>query len=94
MRLQIEVTEEQDRHIQVLLEEAGLTTKKDLFNNALTLLSWAIEEVGTGNTIASVNEDQQRYRELHMPILNHVARRAKERHDKSARASKRVAEPV
>jgi hypothetical protein len=87
MRLQIEVTEEQDRHIQNLMEEAGLTTKKELFNNALTLLSWAMEEIATGNTIASVNETQQRYRELHMPALNHVAQRAKARF-----ASARVAE--
>jgi len=87
MRLQIEVTEQQDRHILSLIEEAGLATKKDLFNNALTLLSWAIEEVGNGNTIASVNEAQQRYRELQMPILSHVAQRAKARSATSSRVA-------
>lgn len=59
------------------MEQTGLTTKKDLFNNALTLLSWAIEEVANGNTIASVNEEENRYRVLQMPILTHVARRMK-----------------
>jgi hypothetical protein len=77
MRLQIEVTEDQDRHIQSLMEQTGLATKKDLFNNALTLLSWAIEEVANGNTIASVNEEENRYRVLQMPILTHVARHMK-----------------
>jgi hypothetical protein len=88
MRLQIDVSDEQDRHIQKLMAETGLSTKKDLFNNALTLLSWAIEEVANGNTIASVNEEQQRYRELHMPALTTVAQRAKER------AGKRIAGPA
>jgi hypothetical protein len=72
MRLQIEVTKEQDKHIQSLMEQTGLSTKKDLFNNALTLLSWTIEEVANGNTIASVNEKNQRYRVLQMPIFTHV----------------------
>jgi len=40
------------------------------------LPSWAIEEVGEGNTIASINEEGQPYRELHMPVLSHVAQRA------------------
>lgn len=88
MRLQIDVTDDQDRHIQKLMEETGLSTKKDLFNNALTLLSWAVEEVAGGNTIASVNEEQQRYRELHMPALTNVAQRAKARSTKrNARAA-------
>ena len=79
MRLQIEITEDQDQHIQSLMEQAGLPTKKDLFNNALSLFSWAIEEVANGNSIASVNEEKGRYRELQMPALNHVAQRAKAR---------------
>jgi hypothetical protein len=88
MRLQIDVTEDQERHIQRLMEETGLSTKKDLFNNALTLLSWAVEEVGSGNTVASVNEEQQRYRELQMPALTNVAQRAK------ARVTKGIAVPA
>ena len=55
MRLQIEITEDQNRHILKLMDEAGLSTKKDLFNYALSLFFWAIEEVGNGNTIASIN---------------------------------------
>ena len=69
MRLQIEITEDQNRHILKLMDEAGLSIKKDLFNYALSLFFWAIEEVGNGNMIASVNEEHNRYRELQMPAL-------------------------
>src|ERR1700742_5214354 len=80
MRLQIEVTDDQDKHMLNIMEQAGLATKKDLFNNALTLFSWAIEEVQNGNAIASVNEKQNRFRELQIPALMHAAQRAKEKH--------------
>jgi hypothetical protein len=87
MRLQIDVTEEQDRQIESLMKQTGLTTKKDLFNNALTFFAWAVEEVATGNTIASVNEEKKRFRELQMPALSHVARAVKQAYEA---ASKRV----
>jgi hypothetical protein len=74
MRLQMEITEQQSAHLENLIQNTGLSTKKDLFNNALTLLSWAIDEVRNGNTIAAVNEEQKLYRELNMPVLSHVRR--------------------
>jgi hypothetical protein len=48
MRLQIEITEQQSTYLEYLIQNTGLSTKKELFNNALTLLSRAIEEVGNG----------------------------------------------
>jgi hypothetical protein len=45
-------------------------TKKDFFNNALTLFKWAIEERRAGRQIASL--DGELYRELRMPALDSV----------------------
>lgn len=74
-RLQIDVTNEQLKDIEALMEKCQVTTKKDLFNNAFVLLDWAVGEKENGNTIASINEETERYRELLMPILNNVAKK-------------------
>lgn len=74
IRWQIDVPEERDREIEDLMKECGISTKKELFNNAVTLLKWAIEEKRKGRIIASVEEEGKKYRELQMPILSAVKR--------------------
>lgn len=71
-RVQIVLPTERVRMLDQIAEEAGLATRKDLFNNALTLLNWAVREVKRGRVIASVDESTQRFTELHMPILDAV----------------------
>lgn len=71
-RLQIDVTEQALWSIEALMKECGLTKKKDLFNNALTLFKWAVSERKKGNVVASIDERTQKYRELHMPVLDEV----------------------
>jgi len=73
-RLQIDVTDQQVRDIDALMEKCGVSTKKELFNNAFVLLDWAVKEREKGNVIASIDEETQKYRELHMPILNSIER--------------------
>ncbi|MBC9878667.1 hypothetical protein G8O24_15100 [Bradyrhizobium sp. INPA01-394B] len=71
-RLQIDVAEQKLRAIELLMEECGFSTKKDLFNNALTLFQWAVNERKRGNTIAAIDNSSKNYRELHMPSLDDV----------------------
>lgn len=71
-RLQIDVTEAKLKTMAELMGLCNLQTKKDLFNNALTLFQWAVEEKRQGNTIASINENTKNYRELQMPALSEV----------------------
>lgn len=71
-RLQIDVAEQKLKTIENLMEECGFSTKKDLFNNALTLFQWAVEEKKLGNTIASISKTSKNFRELQMPALNDV----------------------
>ncbi len=73
IRIQFELPEEKVEELDTLMKEAHITTRKDLFNNALTLLEWAIKERKTGRTIASVDEDNKKYKELVMPVLSAVA---------------------
>ena len=69
VRIQFDVPEYKLPEIEKLMTECDISTKKDLFNNALTLLKWAVRQAKDGNSIASVNEANKTYRELEMPIL-------------------------
>lgn len=72
VRIQLELPEEQVEALDLLSEQLGIRTRKELFNNALTLLEWAVQERKAGRFIASVDEDQTRLREILLPVLQSV----------------------
>lgn len=74
-RLQFDLNDERLKELDRLMQDCGIGTRKELFDNALTLFEWAVREVQGGHTIAAVNEAQKRYRELQMPALNRAAPR-------------------
>ena len=74
VRIQFELPEEKVSELKKLMEESGIKTRKDLLNNALMLLEWAISERRAGRTIVSVDEKKNRYKEVLMPILSSIAR--------------------
>lgn len=69
-RVQLDLPTEHVATLDRLAEEAGFATRKDLFNNALALLQWAVKETRRGRTIASVDDRAERFTELSMPFLN------------------------
>ena len=72
LRIQFEISNNRLKEFEGLMDETGVATKKELLNNALTLLEWAIEEQKKGNIIASLDERAKKYRELVMPIFRRV----------------------
>ena len=78
MRLQFEFSEDRIAELKQLKEETGAETLKELFNNALTILEWAIEESKAGNEIAAVNEEGKAYRVFVTPLLERIARRQRQ----------------
>jgi hypothetical protein len=72
-RVQFELPEAKIKDLEILMEDSGTPTKRELFNNALTLLEWAVKERKRGRVIASVDEKNERYSELQMPILSAIA---------------------
>ncbi|HER26032.1 MAG TPA: hypothetical protein ENI69_02875 [Rhodospirillales bacterium] len=78
MRLQIELADEMVEPFHELKDICGLRTNKDIFDNAMTLLEWAVGEVQKGNIIASVNEADNRMVEFQMPALINVKHRTRE----------------
>ena len=75
IRLQFELPEDKVEELDKIMEKCSIETRKELFNNALTLFEWAVEEVSSGNVIASVDEEKERYRVLQMPVLNQAKKR-------------------
>lgn len=76
-RIQLELPEARVQELEGLMREAGITTKKDLLNDALSLFQWALRERQAGRKIASVDESNQRYKELVMSSLENAAKIAK-----------------
>jgi hypothetical protein len=73
MRMNFEFSEQRVGDLKKLLDETGTETMKDLVNNAFTILEWAVDETKAGNEIAAVNEGEEVYRVLVMPVLQRVA---------------------
>jgi len=72
-RFQVEIMREELDEMERLCELGGLSSKKELLNNALTLLKWAVRQKQQGYSIASVDENGDIRRELEMPYLESVS---------------------
>jgi hypothetical protein len=72
IRLQIELSESRVAELKRLMDECHLSTQKELFNSALTLFEWAVNERRAGRSIASIDESTMKYKELAMPALQAV----------------------
>lgn len=68
VKLAFELPMEKSQELERLVR-AGISCRKDLLNNALTLLEWATKEREKGRSIASVDEPNKFYKELVMPCL-------------------------
>jgi len=69
VKFQFEMPEANANRLDLLAREGGVA-KKDVINNALTILEWAIEEIQSGNKICSLKDgDATSYKELVLPLL-------------------------
>jgi hypothetical protein len=76
MRIQLDLDDAGVEVVEGLKEATGSKTHKELFNNAITLLDWAVKQRQDGRIIASLDESNENYRELQMPALENAARQA------------------
>jgi hypothetical protein len=76
MRIQIEFPQSKVADLNWLKEKGGVKTYYDLFNNALSILKWATQEVIGGNEIVTKCEDTGKTRYLVMPFLQEAAKHA------------------
>jgi 23S rRNA G2445 N2-methylase RlmL len=68
-RIELELSEEKYQELQQLMATTRAHSTTELFNNALTLFVWAVTETQSGRTIASVDEEHSRFKELTMESL-------------------------
>ncbi len=72
IRFQFEFTEEKFKELEYLMRDGNVNTKKELMSNALVFLEWASRETRSGRIIASVDEKNNKYKEVCIPILENL----------------------
>lgn len=77
VRVQLDMPEDRVKDIELIMAKTGVRTRKDVFENALALFEWAVNERAAGYKIASVDEDRERFHELLMPALASIRHEAK-----------------
>lgn len=70
VRVQFDIPEDKIHLIDKLVPKTDSNTRKEVVSMALALLEWAVREAEMGKIIASVDEAQERYKELYMPLLS------------------------
>lgn len=103
VRLQFDIRRAQLGLIEMLVDICGLSSKKELFNNSLALMKWAVEETRKGRRIASYNEATDELELVALPALSMVAGPEPELHEVPAstrqtatsdsKRERRIAEP-
>jgi len=74
MRINFEFTEDQVKELKALQQKIGSTSMKEMFNSAMSILEWSVDEKIKGREIASLDPDSNNYRVLVTPILQKAAR--------------------
>lgn len=73
-RIQLDLDESGIELLSRLERDTGARTHKEFFNNAITLVDWAVKQRQAGRIVASMDPEQENYRELQMPALENAAR--------------------
>jgi hypothetical protein len=76
IRVQFDLLPSQVAALENLMTICGLDTRKDLVNNALTLMEWAVEQVRLGKEVAALSKAEKSYEVLRMPALIAASRYA------------------
>ncbi|MBT9097673.1 hypothetical protein KFZ76_08130 [Methylovulum psychrotolerans] len=81
MRIQFELTDEKAKELDAFMAVLGITTKRDLFENALSFLEWAVKEIQANpdRVIGSIDEQNESYKELQMAIFSNARSFAREK---------------
>ena len=76
-RVQFDILPERLTELDQVMVFCDLKTRKDLFDNAMTLLEWAVQEVIEGRKIASYDQEADDVQVVRFPVLDNAARKAK-----------------
>jgi len=71
-RVQLDFSDKHFEEIVKLQAITNITTRKDLFESALTLLEWSLEQVKDGKKIGCYDKDEDNFCEIVMPIFRNI----------------------
>jgi hypothetical protein len=75
-RIQFDLLPQRLVELDQLMEFCDLHSRKDLFDNAMTLFEWAVHEVRSGRAVASYDRKTDHVEIVRFPVLENAARRA------------------
>ncbi|MNE29867.1 hypothetical protein D3C76_1169370 [compost metagenome] len=76
VRMQFDLPENRMDELDKLMERCDISTRKELFSYALSMLEWAVSESELGHDIAAIDRDTKQFFSLRMPVLNAAKRNA------------------
>ena len=74
MRIELGFDDKGMELVEELKLLTGIKTYKELFNNSITLLDWAVVQTIQGRLVTSLNEQEKNYKQLVMPSLQYAGR--------------------
>lgn len=81
VRIQLDLTDKQAEMFDALVEQCDFSSRKELFNAAVSLFSLAAVEAGKANQVAFFDEENDVVRKVVIPPLEHLYNEAiAERH--------------
>lgn len=80
VRMQFDFTEERVKELEAMMAKYGISTRKELFNNALTILEWALDESEHGHDVAAIDRKDKQFFALRMPILTQARKSSTAEH--------------
>lgn len=72
VRVQLDLTESRIKELEEIMVKTGVSTRKDVFENALVLLDWAVSQADRGRTFGAWDENTETFHEVLMPALASV----------------------
>lgn len=73
-RINFDLSKERVDEITALAEKTGATTRVQMFNQALTLLEWYVQEREAGRAVGSMDQDKDRFSEILLPGMPAIKR--------------------
>ena len=72
MRIQFDIDDRIIADLERMMRKVGVSTKRELFNLAISLFEWAANERTKGRMIASVDPETERYQQVILPALENL----------------------
>jgi metal-responsive CopG/Arc/MetJ family transcriptional regulator len=74
VRMQFDLPENRMSELDELMARCDISTRKELFSYALSMLEWAVSEAEQGHDIAAIDREKKQFFSLRMPILSAAKR--------------------